>query len=160
MYPHRPPTIARMEGVTWMRDVVVQDAPSGDEYPPRVLDCGTTVIYEWSPIMYLGDLLDFLLESKSRAASSTTLSKSSSSMCSGSTTCMGSNSRMGALNNDLNATFLEEHKMEDGVAPHHHLNLYFPPNRFDVGYGKYMDLLAAAGPSPQQSCSNNAMDVN
>jgi hypothetical protein len=144
-----------MEGVTWMRDVVVQDAPSADaEYPPRLLDCGTTVVYEWSPIMYLGDLLDFLLDSRNRAAVPTTLSSksTSSSTCS---TPMESGSRMGALNHDLNSSFPEEHKMEDGVAAHHHLNLYFPPNRFDVGYGKYMDLLAQ-----QQACSNNAMDVN
>jgi len=150
MYPHRPPTIARMEGVTWMRHVVVQDTPHVSQAPPPDC-CGNTVIYQWSPVMHLGDLIDFLLESRRTVKPRPRLRPSSPTHASGIST-------FAAL---PTSTFVEEHKMEDD-DPHvayqnqqrRNHDTFFPPNRFDVGYGKYMDLLATT------TTTSNAMDMN
>ena len=71
-----------------------------------------------------------------------------------------SSSSSASSTSPTNTFFVEEHKMEDsisGVSDFHSnqptdLN-YFPPNRFDAGYGKYLDPL-----QPQQV--SNPMDVS
>lgn len=152
MYPHRPPTIARMEGVTWMKHVVVQDAPSMEKHHTSI-DCGTTVIYEWSPVMYLGDLLDFLMQSRTRFSRP---SNNNTHLLGASKEEDAKNGQGMLMGDNDTAFFVEEHKMEDVTAAH----LFFPPNRFDIGYGKYMDLFQAKTGTPQIFNSSNAMDVN
>ena len=79
MYPHRPPVISRLESPTTniQRIVVTEAPPLGQDWlPPSTTtatttasvstvgsSCGTTIVYnQWSPVMRLGDLIQFLLQ--------------------------------------------------------------------------------------------------
>ena len=234
MYPHRPPAVARMENVSWMRHVVIQDAPparAADEYnfehnhtagttsdmdpslqhmkhATDICEDGT-VVFQWNPVMHLGNLLDFLMESKNRQPSVNTGVVNSINTASPNQThstnfnhnaaqvspTMSRDCDDATMGTFSNVHFVEEHKMEDlgqsfrnrhqwkqqqqqqphaqtqyGMSnPTKDNNIYFAPNRFDMGYGKYMDMLApGAGPSSHQyqqhhyqnQHGGNAMDMN
>ena len=160
MYPHRPPTIARVEGVAGIRHIVVQDAPHPSSCMPPP-DCGTTLIYHWSPVMHLESLLDYLLQQSNphhhnhhqQTTSIPTAEQARGFPSAKATTPSGQNSSL------LFSSFVEEHKMEDQnntAAGRQHS--YFSPNRFDIGYGKYKDLLTPT--TAVHPCSSNAMDTN
>ena len=154
--------------------IVIHETPPNGHAP--TVPCGATVVYNnWSPIMRLGDLLSFVLDVLFDL-DGTGVTKNSSGMTDASHFPSDSESMAGPgrssdfshrqaqpvassassqSNSPTNAIFTEEHKMEDansGAADIDDLR-YFPPNRFDAGYGKYLDPL-----QPQQVA--NPMDVS
>lgn len=184
MYPHRPPTVSRIERL-WMDQIVIHEAPPSGKKPPSngaASRHSKVLLYnDWSPVQNLGTLLQFLVDNalhatgtvpsqvtspcnstaSSRATSpQTTLphhppnySSSSSSLSSSHT-----NAAHDLSTNQLQTHIVEEHKMEeshtsqmgnsfdDAMEPvangSNKMLSPFAPNRFDMGYGRYQDLLS------------------
>jgi hypothetical protein len=177
-----------------MERIVVHEAPpmQPPEEPPysdndndddddATTSFGTTVVYnQWSPVLHLGDLLDFLLETtcerqptgpgnhnnnnNTRRTQQTTMNHNHVTM----------NHMMNPPNFCTSPThanvgfFMEEHKMEDvanaSSSNYNKYRSFLSPNRFDVGYGKYMDPLAAGttgtGSAEESQPQHHSMDVN
>ena len=153
MYPHRPPVVSRIEGF-WMERIVVHEAApySANHYEdesfvtdlpdPNNPICGTTVVFDrWSPVMHIGDLLEFIVKTIKCRPAPTTMTAMHPSF----TIPLSSSSLNPQTSNHV---FIEEHKMEDNgshkLTTLQHLNpdkytSCFPANRFDAGYGKFMD---------------------
>jgi hypothetical protein len=172
--------------------IVVHEAPSIGQEPPPV-SCGTTVVYnQWSPVMQLGDLLAFCMNvftqteketnnANANAASSARLTTGNPSSHHSHSSVRNAAKRTGGSMSQSNphharstprmtglhvgvglhvpvlAAVVEEHKVNEQT---------FPINRFDAGYGKYLDPLVAVLQSSTVAAAAataamcNSMDVS
>jgi ubiquitin-protein ligase len=134
--------------------------------------CGssTTVVYnQWSPVMRLGDLLQFVIV----LLTNPTLATSAAAAGAASSTSYHHHHRATALfsgcrsapspthhhHHHHHAAFLEEHKMEEYQDKVAEGTVDFAPNRFEAGYGKYLDPIASTAAATGAWCAN-PMDVN
>ena len=119
MYPHRPPVVSRLEGNLWFERITIQES---HHVPAHLLRgqlspsslCGATVVYnQWSPIMHIGHLLDFListgLSSRPNSHDGTTPPQSGNNVM----TTINS-SATSVINHQETQNLMDEHKMEDG----------------------------------------------
>jgi hypothetical protein len=173
MYPHRPPVISRLEGDDlWMDRIVVQESPpSVMRGSVRPTVCGSTVVYnQWSPILHIGDLLDFLIQTglSGRPTGNGNWNTNTNTTDNNNMTTMKGVDHNDDHNDNMGGICVEEHKMDDAstmsfVPTHHPFGTYrsgTPPdlnaNRFDVGYGKCEDPLSLS--TTTTTSSSNAME--
>ena len=126
------------------------------------LSCGgSTVCFEWSPVHMLSDLLNFVLQvlpPQSRNIHGMNMYMQPPTNDNSPPTYVSPRYFQGqherALDTDNTAMFLEEHKMEESSSTTSGVSV-FPPNRFETGYGKYLEPVA----STQASNICNPMDI-
>eukprot|EP00980_Cylindrotheca_fusiformis_P005810 scaffold1223_cov119-Cylindrotheca_fusiformis.AAC.13 len=122
MYPHRPPTISRIEGL-WMERIVVHEAapdvaitsPSSSSNMDPILQGGNTIVFpHWSPVMNIGTLLEFCIRMLKSSPPNKTMEQQ-----------------------EQQQGHQEEKSTTDMDVSHpHKFTSFFPPNRFDLGFEK------------------------
>lgn len=123
MYPHRPPVVSRIEGL-WMERIVVHeaapDAKNADMAP--TVRCGNTVVFpHWSPVMNLGTLLEFCIETANSYQAITTTTPTT----------------IPTMVQETNHSQQQQHDEQTMDVSHpFKFTSVFPPNRFDVGFEK------------------------
>jgi ubiquitin-protein ligase len=181
MYPHRPPVISKVESPpsssnrSIIQRIVVTEAPptntsnsasatTASTTTTRLQEpVSTTVWYnQWSPVMRLGDLLQFVIVLLTNPTSSASAAAASSTTYHNHRAAALSTSSRLSPTHHHHAAFVEEHKMgeeyyyQDSKATEGTVD--FAPNRFDAGYGKYLDPIASTAATA--SYVANPMDVN
>lgn len=163
MYPHRPPVISKVESPSnRIQRIVVTEAPptntsaaaSTTTRLQEPVSCGSTVVYnQWSPVMRLGDLLQFVIVLLTNPTLAAAAALSSTTYHNHRAAALSTN-RLSAPS-PTQAAFVEEHKMEEYHDKAAEGAVDFAPNRFEAGYGKYLDPIASTA-----AWAANPMDVN